>query len=113
MAPTYFRIEGFERISPKPPVLWIRGADDVIVSDTSLYDLAYLGSIGAVPGWPGPDACPPQPMVGQTRSVLDAYRKAGGKYTELAIPGSGHGPHLDHPAEFREALLTHLRSAIG
>ncbi len=53
MAPTHFRIGDLPAVEPKPPVLWLRGADDVIVSDTSLYDLAYLGSIGAVPGWPG------------------------------------------------------------
>ncbi len=53
MAPTHFRIADLSGVQPKPPVLWLRGADDVIVSDTSLYDLAYLGSLGAVPGWPG------------------------------------------------------------
>ena len=58
---------------PKPPVLWLRGADDVNVSDTSLYDLAYLGSIGALAGWPGEQAWPAQPMVAQTRAVLDGY----------------------------------------
>ncbi len=53
MAPTHFRIADLSGVEPKPPVLWLRGADDVIVSDTSLYDLGYLGSIGAIPGWPG------------------------------------------------------------
>jgi hypothetical protein len=33
-------------INPKPPILWIRGADDVIVSDTSLFDFGYLGKLG-------------------------------------------------------------------
>ncbi len=51
MAPTHFRIADLSEVEPKPPVLWLRGADDVIVSDTSLYDLAYLGSMGAIPGW--------------------------------------------------------------
>ena len=55
MAPTHFRIADLSGVRPKPPVLWLRGADDVIVSDTSLYDLAYLGSLGAIPGWP--DLC--------------------------------------------------------
>ena len=66
MAPTHFRIAGLSAVQPKPPVLWLRGTDDVIVSDTSLYDLAYLGSIGAIPGWPGERAWPPQPMLAQT-----------------------------------------------
>src|SRR5438874_4846524 len=56
-------------VEPKPPVLWVRGADDVIVSDTSLYDLAYLGSLGAIPGWPGEQTWPPQPMVADRKST--------------------------------------------
>jgi pimeloyl-ACP methyl ester carboxylesterase len=108
MAPVHFRIASLAALSPKPPILWLRGTDDVIVSDTSLYDLAYLGSIGAIPGWPGPDAWPPQPMLGQTRALLDGYAVAGGQYREIAIEDSGHGPHLDQPAVFRAALAEHL-----
>jgi pimeloyl-ACP methyl ester carboxylesterase len=111
MAPTYFRIDSLAEVEPKPPVLWVRGTDDVIVSDTSLYDLGYLGSIGAVPGWPGPDACPPQPMVAQTRALLDGYAAAGGRYLERVIPDSGHGPHLDQPGQFLAALTQHLAQA--
>ena len=40
MAPTHFRIGDLSGVRPKPPVLWLRGADNVIVSDTSLYNLA-------------------------------------------------------------------------
>jgi pimeloyl-ACP methyl ester carboxylesterase len=108
MAPTHFRITTLAAVEPKPPVLWLRGADDVIVSDTSLYDLAYLGSLGAVPGWPGPEACPPQPMVAQTRTVLDGYAAAGGRYREAVIEDSGHGPHIDQPERFLAALSDHL-----
>jgi pimeloyl-ACP methyl ester carboxylesterase len=108
MAPTHFRITTLAAVEPKPPVLWLRGADDVIVSDTSLYDLAYLGSLGAVPGWPGPRACPPQPMVAQTRAVLDSYAAAGGRYREAVIEDSGHGPHIDQPERFLAALSDHL-----
>jgi pimeloyl-ACP methyl ester carboxylesterase len=111
MAPTHFRITGLPSVVRKPPILWIRGVDDVIVSDTSLYDVAYLGSLGAVPGWPGAQTWPPQPMVSQTRSVLDAYASAGGWYREVALPDSGHGPHLDQAARFQEALLVHLTAA--
>src|SRR6202035_4201008 len=35
MAPTHFRIESLAGLVRKPPVLWLRGANDVIVSDTS------------------------------------------------------------------------------
>lgn len=108
MAPTHLRLDGLPAVEPKPPILWIRGADDVIVSDTSLYDLAYLGSIGAVPDWPGEDVCPPQPMVTQTRSVLDAYAFNSGHYREIVVENAGHGPHLDQPKVFHDALVTHL-----
>jgi pimeloyl-ACP methyl ester carboxylesterase len=108
IAPTHFRIDDLSGVEPKPPVLWLRGADDVIVSDTSLYDLAYLGSLGAVPGWPGEQAWPPQPMVAQMRGVLDGYAAAGGRYREVVIEDSGHGPHLDQPEKFLAELTSHL-----
>ena len=111
MAPTHFRIADLSVVEPKPPVLWLRGADDVIVSDTSLYDLAYLGSIGAVPGWPGAEAWPPQPMLAQTRAVLDGYAAAGGRYREVVIDDAGHGPHLDQPERFLAELRGHLPGA--
>ena len=82
-------------LDPKPPILWIRGSVDQIVSDASMFDLANLGKLGAVPGWPGEDECPPQPMVTQTRAVLDAYAAAGGSYREVVFEGAGHGPHVE------------------
>jgi len=108
MAPTHFRIADLSGLQSKPPVLWLRGADDVIVSDRSLYDLAYLGSIGAIPGWPGEQAWPPQPMVAQTRAVLTGYAAAGGRYREVVIEDAGHGPHLDQPDRFLAELTGHL-----
>ena len=77
MAPTVFDVSGIVDLPVKPPVLWVRGDADQIVSDTSVFDLAYLGSLGAVPGWPGEDVCPPQPMVTQTRAVLDRFAGEG------------------------------------
>ncbi|MEV1144933.1 alpha/beta hydrolase [Micromonospora sp. NPDC049799] len=106
LAPAHFRIaDELVAVPVKPPVTWVRGDADVIVSDTSLFDLAYLGSLGVVPGWPGKEACPPQPMVGQTRAVLDRYAAAGGTYREVVLPGCGHSPHLERPAEFVAELL--------
>jgi hypothetical protein len=112
MAPTHFRIADLSGVAPKPPVLWVRGADDVIVSDTSLYDLAYLGSLGAIPGWPGEQTWPPQPMVAQTRAVLNGYAVAGGRYREAVIEDAGHGPHLDQPEQFLAELTEHLVGAL-
>ncbi|MDX3109374.1 alpha/beta fold hydrolase [Nonomuraea angiospora] len=104
IAPTCFRLDDLHEIDPKPPVLWIRGADDVIVSDTSLFDLAHLGALGVVPGSPG---TPAQPMVTQTRAVLERY----GPYREAVIDDCGHSPHLEHPEEFRRLLTAHLGEA--
>src|SRR3954468_3244909 len=108
MAPTVFDVSGIVDLAEKPPVLWIRGDADQIVSDTSLFDLAFLGSLGAVPGWPGNKAFPPQPMVTQTRSVLDRYAATGGAYREVVLPRVGHSPHVERPQEFAVALLEHL-----
>ena len=47
-------------------------------------------------------------MVSQTRDVLDAYAAAGGEVTEITVEGAGHAPHLERPAQFRQALLTHI-----
>lgn len=106
LAPKHFRIaDELVAVSTKPPITWVRGDADVIVSDTSLFDLAYLGQLGVVPGWPGAEACPPQPMIGQTRAVLDRYAAAGGSYREIVLPGCGHSPNIERPAEFVAALL--------
>jgi pimeloyl-ACP methyl ester carboxylesterase len=106
MAPNHFNIaEDLVAASEKPPVIWVRGDKDAIVSDTSLFDLAYLGQLGVVPGWPGLEACPPQPMVGQTRAVLERYAAAGGSYREVVYANCGHSPHIEYPAEVAAELL--------
>jgi pimeloyl-ACP methyl ester carboxylesterase len=108
MAPTVFDVSGIVDLAVKPPVLWVRGDADQIVSDTSVFDLVFLGSVGAVPGWPGAETCPPQPMVTQTRTVLDRYAATGGAYREVVLPDVGHSPHVERPQEFVVALLEHL-----
>ena len=105
MVPKHFDVSGIVDLAEKPPVLWIHGDVDAIVSDASFFDLNQLGALGVVPGWPGDEIAPAQPMVSQTRDVLDAYRAAGGSVTEVELAGVGHAPHLERPAEFREALL--------
>lgn len=108
MAPKYFDVSGIVELAPKPPILWIYGTADAIVSDASFYDLNHLGALGVVPGWPGADIAPAQPMVAQTRDVLAAYVEKGGEVTEIAVEGAGHSVHLERPAQFRRALLTHI-----
>ncbi len=105
LAPKYFDVSGITELADKPPILWIHGVADPIVSDASFYDLNNLGALGIVPGWPGEEIAPVQPMVSQTRDVLDRYADAGGSVTEIALEGVGHTAHLERPAEFRRALL--------
>ena len=100
ISPKFCDVSGFADVADRPDVLWIRGDSDQIVSDTSLVDLGHLGALGVVPGWPGQDVYPAQPMVSQMRAVLDRYRAAGGRYTEQVLAGCGHSPHLERPQEF-------------
>ncbi len=101
-------VERFVAASSKPPVLWVRGADDQIVSDASLFDLGTLGKFGIVPGWPGDEVYPSQPMVSQTRAVLERYAAAGGWFAEHVLPDTGHTPYIERPAEFNALLAEHL-----
>jgi len=84
----------------KPPILWVRGDADLIVSDNSMFDLGTLGSMGYVPGWPGMDVYPPQPMVAQTRAVFQAYANQGGSYSEHIVSDAAHSVFIEKPGEF-------------
>jgi pimeloyl-ACP methyl ester carboxylesterase len=110
ISPKYCDLSAFARIGKGPDVLWIHGSDDPIVSDTSLLDFGYLGQLDVVPGWPGADVYPPQPMVPQMRAVLDEYASRGGGYREEVIPDCGHTPHVEKPDVFRRLLLDFLEA---
>jgi len=101
----------FADLRVKPPVLWVRGDQDQVISDDSMFDFGTLGRLGAVPGWPGMEVYPPQPQIGQTRAMLDRYRAGGGAVTEAVFDGGGHGPLLERSAEVRDLLLAHLKAA--
>lgn len=92
----------------KVPILWIRGADDQIVSDFSMFDFGALGKLGLVPGWPGDEVYPPQPMVTQTRHVLEQYAAHGGSYREVVIESCGHSPHIEHPDRWLAEFMAHV-----
>lgn len=105
ISPKYLDLAALAGISPAPPVLWIRGDSDQIVSDTSFFDFGYLSSLGYVPGWPGEEIYPIQPTVSQLRALLE---KAG-NFREVIFENCGHSPHLEHPQRF----LEEVRSFVG
>lgn len=111
ISPKYCDLSAFADIATRPDVLWIRGDADQIVSDAGLVDLGYLGQLGVVPDWPGSETYPPQPMVSQTRAVLDRYQANGGRYTEHVLPGCGHSPHLERPTEFADLVTAFLHTS--
>jgi pimeloyl-ACP methyl ester carboxylesterase len=104
LSPKHFNTAGIADLDHKPPVLWIRGADDAIVNDSSFFDINYLGQIGIIPGWPGEELAPAQKMVSQTRMVLERYAANSGEFEELVFEDCGHSPHLEKTAEFARAL---------
>jgi pimeloyl-ACP methyl ester carboxylesterase len=101
-SPKYLGQEAADLLAagPKPPILWVRGDSDMIVGDNSMFDFGALGKLGYVPGWPGDLVYPPQPMVSQTRAVLQQYAQRGGQYQEHIIADTAHSPHIEKPAEF-------------
>ena len=105
LAPTYFDTSGIVDAAAKPPILWIHGDVDAIVGDASFFDLNQLGAAGIIPGWPGEEVAPPQPMLAQTRAVLDRYAAAGGRTREVVFENCGHSAHIEKPEEFRAELL--------
>jgi pimeloyl-ACP methyl ester carboxylesterase len=105
LSPKYLKQGELVELTTKPPLLWVHGADDQIVSDTSLFDMGFLGQLGAVPGWPGAEIYPPQPMKAQIRTVLERYRAHGGEARELMLPNCGHSPHVEKQEEMLQAVL--------
>ena len=99
LSPKYIgdTVQRFKTVIGDTPILWVRGADDQIVSDNSLFDLGTLGKLGFVPGYPGEDIYPSQPMVGQMRAVLES---AGSNYKEVVIENTGHTPFIEQPSIF-------------
>lgn len=98
---------------PKPPLAWIRGELDKVVADNALGDPGTLGALGLIPGWPGADIYPSQPMLAQTRRVLDRYRAAGGSYTETIIEGAAHVPFIEDPTKFDAVFHAHIDNTGG
>lgn len=86
--------------SQKPPILWIRGDKDRLVSNYSLVDSAVQGKLGYRDLYPGVETFPPQPMIDQIEFVLEEYGKKGGATKSIVVEGAGHSPHIEKPKVF-------------
>lgn len=111
IAPTNLNLATLVEADPKPPVLWIRGDKDVVISDASMMDAVVRGLAGSIPDYPGTSVGPPQPMLAQTRAVFGDYVRAGGQCREVVIDGAGHAPHLERLPQVLESLVPHLDGA--
>lgn len=66
--------------------------------------------MGVFADYPGEEIVPKQPMVIQTRNVLDKYRENGGQYTEIVYENCGHSPHLENENKFIRDLIIFFES---
>jgi pimeloyl-ACP methyl ester carboxylesterase len=108
MSPQHYDASAIVDLDRKPPLTWVRAGQDQVVSDTSMFDLAHLGQLGAIPGWPGPDVLPTQPMVQQMRAVLETYRQRGGEVEEVAFEDAAHGMPVEVPDRVAKVIAERL-----
>jgi pimeloyl-ACP methyl ester carboxylesterase len=108
MSPKHYGAAAIVDLPRKPPVVWVRGGQDQVISDISMFDLAYLGQLGAIPGWPGEDVLPAQPMNEQMRAVLDTYRANGGEAEEISVDHAAHGLPVEVPELVAAAVAARL-----
>jgi pimeloyl-ACP methyl ester carboxylesterase len=111
LSPKYCNWAGIVDLAPKPPILWTHGSADIVVADGAAWEIGTLGKMGAIPGWPGEDVFPPQPMVTQIRAVLERYRDAGGHVEMEMFEGSGHCPAIDAAARWSERFFAFVQAA--
>lgn len=104
---------GIVALTPKPPILWTQGSADIVIADGSAWEMGSLGKAGLVPGWPGEEVFPPQPMVTQIRAVLERYREAGGRVEMVTLEGSGHTPFIDAPVQWATLFHAFLASVTA
>ncbi len=110
LSPKYCNWAGIVDLEPKPPILWTHGSADIVIADGSPWEMGTLGQLGAIPGWPGPEVFPPQPMVAQIRAVLERYAAAGGRVETEILEGSGHCPAFDERERWSARFFGFLES---
>lgn len=104
-SPRWQDLSSFAELVEVPRVLWAQGDMDAVISDQAPLDFGVLGEMGAVPGWPGEEVLPAQPMVTQTRDLL---ARAAGEVTEEVFAGAGHFLFTQFPEKFAELLRGHV-----
>jgi pimeloyl-ACP methyl ester carboxylesterase len=107
-SPAWCNTSAFGDVAGPAPLLWVRGDEDQVVSNTSMFDFGMLGRLGLVPGWPGEQVFPPQPMIDQTRAVFDRRRARGGHVREVVLHEVAHGPHIERADDVARLMLEHV-----
>ena len=108
MTPKYYRTSQIVDLPRKPPITWLRGAQDQVDQRHVAVRLRAI-SVRSVPSRGGPeDVLPPQPMAAQTRAVLDAYRARGGVAEEITLEDAAHGMPVEVPDRVAEVIAARL-----
>ncbi len=110
MAPLYNQWVLPELVSadPKPNLLWVHGADDAVICNSSPSDPGAQGKLGLRNDWPGEDEFPPQPLLTQVEHAVDQYERHGGRVKRCPMADVGHTPYLERPEQFQQELFRHL-----
>ncbi len=108
LSPKYYNTSSIVELANKPPILWVRGDADVVISDHSLFDpVAFLhAQSGDSPS--AAVTARPQPMVGQMRAVLSRYQRNGGRCREVLMEHTGHSPFLENRRAFLQTFTEFL-----
>jgi len=70
-----------------------------------MFDLAYVGKLGAIAGWLKDDSCPPQPMLGQIDAVLGRYQSSSGApVRKEVLEGIGRGVLIERSEKVAELI---------
>ena len=111
LSPKYCNWAGIVDLDPKPPVLWAHGSADIVVADGSPWEMGALGQSGAVPGWPGEDVFPPQPMVApDPRGAHRATATTAAAWRWRCSRARATAPPIDAERRFRELFFGFLDS---
>ena len=111
LSPKYCRWAEITDLEVKPPILWVHGGLDAVVSNASTWDVAVLSAAGLVPGLPGEQTCPSQPMVTQIKDVLEAYSRAGGTVRTEWFDEAHHLPTFEGRERYLAVFTDFLASA--